>query len=639
MNLKFASQRGLTKGFRYVLPLLIMGLCIFGLSKQDNIPTVTELWTLISSIKISQWLGALAGTVMSFWALGRYDAVAHRHLRTGLDGALARRAGMVAIAFSQAIGFGIFTGAFARWRVIPQLSPLQAAQMTAFVGVTFLTTLTAICGIALLGTAHSIHNLFLGAATFLIAVTVSVICFMFPTWKIGKVKLRLPSLHALFALSVWTMIDIASAGCALWLLLPEGHSIALTDLLPAYFLALGLAIISSAPGGAGPLEIALITLLPTADPSTLVAGLLAFRMVYYAVPAALSGLFLLSPKLLARGLKGNSDERDDLGNDTRTALSLPFERPQAETAVVLQNGGSVLALGFNQLAVLDSPQISVAFFDPMSGTSQETARAFARYAAQRNTAPCFYKCSPRVATTLRFDGWRVLRIAADAIVNPQTFSDSGSRYRQLRRKLRHAEKADLEIEAAWGQLPYDEMAIVDKKWIQKHGKALGTTMGRFEPGYVGLQATFLARQNGRLIGFVTFHRCSNEWALDLVRILPGSPDGTGHTLIRAAIEHAREAEMERMSLSAVPDHTYAHKLDGGLKRFKNCFNPTWEARYMATPSWGQMVLALAEMVRLIHRPAPLSLVSNVVQRNTAEHPTQNLHIDDEKNEFALERSA
>ncbi len=639
MTPKFASQRSLTKGFRYLFPVIIMALCIFALSQHDNLPSAAELWTLISGIKITQWLGAVAGTALSFWALGKYDSVAHRHLRTGLDGALAQRAGMVSIAFSQTIGFGIFTGAFARWRVIPQLSPLQAAQMTGFVGVTFLTALAAICGIALLGTAHSLHNLLLGGAISLIALTASVVCFMFPTWKIGKFTLRLPSLRALFALGAWTLVDIASAGCALWLLLPEGHGIALTDLLPAYFLALGLAIISSAPGGAGPLEIALIALLPAADPATLVAGLLAFRMVYYAVPAILSGVFLLNPTLLSRGLKNESDDADYLGNDRRPAMSLPFERPQAETAVILQNGGNVLALGLNQLAILDSPQISVAFFDPTSGTSPETTKAFARYASQRNTAPCFYKCSARAATAVRSQGWRVLRIAADAIVNPQTFSESGSRYRQLRRKLRHTEKANLEIEAAWGQLPYDEMAVVDQKWIQQHGKALGTTMGRFEPGYVGLQAAFLARKNGRLIGFVTFHRCSNEWALDLVRILPDTPDGTGHALIRAAIEHAREAGIERMSLSAVPDHTYAHKLDGGLKRFKTCFNPTWEPRYIATPSWGQMALALAEMTRLVHRPAPLTSVPHIAGKKPAPQSSQNLHIDDEKNEFALERTA
>ena len=52
-------------------------------------------------------------------------------------------------------------------------------------------------------------------------------------------------------------MDIAAAGTALWLLLPSGHGLSLLDLLPAYFLALGLAIVSSSPGGAGPLELAL----------------------------------------------------------------------------------------------------------------------------------------------------------------------------------------------------------------------------------------------------------------------------------------------------------------------------------------------------------------------------------------------
>ncbi|MFI4861863.1 MAG: hypothetical protein ACIAXF_14415, partial [Phycisphaerales bacterium JB063] len=51
-----------------------------------------------------------AATVISFWSLGRYDAIAHRHLGTDIRARSASRAGVCAIAFSQTVGFGLLTG-------------------------------------------------------------------------------------------------------------------------------------------------------------------------------------------------------------------------------------------------------------------------------------------------------------------------------------------------------------------------------------------------------------------------------------------------------------------------------------------------------------------------------------------------
>lgn len=676
----------LSKPLRVLLPVVISIVCLAALFRHVELPPFLDLCKLAGQIPMPNWIGAIGATALSFWALGRYDAVAHRHLRTGLDGARARHAGMAAIAFSQTVGFGIFTGAFARWRLIPELSPLQAAQLTAFVGITFLSALAAICGLSLILTAKTLNAALLGGLVILGVLAVAAICFLVPELRIKRFSMRLPSLRAMAALSLWTLIDIACAGFALWLLLPEGHGISITALLPAYFLALGLAIVSSSPGGAGPLELALLALLPQADPATLIAGLLAFRIVYYAVPALVAGAFLLWPDHLPLAQldlvkvrvfgRASADQEKYTANRGRMTRqhhnshpphSLPYERAQGEIAIIRQNGGHILAAGLNKMAVLDSPQISVAFFDPFSGVFSEAPEALSLHAQSRNSAACFYKCSGRMALAARAKGWRVLRIASDAIINPLTYSDAGSSHRQLRRKLRQAEKAGLEVRAAGDTLPFGDMRNVNDIWVKAHGRALGTTMGQFEEGYVGRQLTFLARQDGRLIGFVTFHQCSGEWALDLVRLRPDAPDGTGHALLRAAIEAAKEAGIDRLSLSAVPDHKFAHKVDKGLRRFKTCFAPRWEPRYIAAPSWGQMLLAMAELIRLVHRPPTLirttpadgttasaklggepselvpELLPDLLADRGAEPPQQvamqAAHIDDEKNEIALRRRA
>ena len=634
MSHRLVPKQTLSFVLRVMLPLLITGTSLAVLASHADLPGLAEILTLAGQVALPNWIGAIGATILSFWALGRYDAVAHRHLRTDLEDPVARRAGMASIAFSQAVGFGILSGSFARWRLLPQLSPLQAAQLTGFVGITFLTALAVICGLSLLLVGSTLALRGLGAGILTVASSACVLCFLHPEWRIRGLKLRLPSLQAILALMLWTLMDVTFAGIALWLLLPAGSGIALAALLPAFFLALGLAIVSSSPGGAGPLELAMLALLPGADPVVLVAGLLAFRAVYYALPAALAGALLLWPGLMRYALGDVSSEADLLGTDIRAAASQPFERRQAETGVILQNGGNVVAFGLNQVALLDTPQISAVLFDPMTGRRAEIPEALDRHARARNAAACLYKCSPRMALAARRQGWKVLRIAKDAIVYPAEFSDTGSSFRQLRRKLRNAEKAGLSVEPAWSDLPLRQMAEVDALWTQQHGAARGTTMGQFEPSYVAIQVTFLAWLDDRLIGYMTFHRAADEWCLDLVRQIPGAPDGTGHALVRAAIEAAREVGVSRLSLAAVPDHRFAHRFDKGLRQFKSCFAPQWEARYIAAPTWPQMALALAEMIRLVHRPTRPRH-----ETSTVEIPLHQPHVDLEENAVALSRSA
>ncbi len=638
MTPRAARKTTFANAMRILAPLLIMTVCLIALAGHADLPSLPELWAMIQQVPPLNWCSAIAGTILSFWALGRYDAVAHRHLRTGVVESKARRAGMASIAFSQAVGFGLLSGSFARWRLLPRLSPLQAAQLTGFVGITFMTALAVICGASLLLIGQTLALRALGGAILFSAFAGLFLCFLHPEWRIRGLKLRLPSLQALLALGLWTLMDVTCAGMALWLLLPEGSGITLTALLPAYFLALGIAIVSSSPGGAGPLELAMIALLPGADPAVLVAGLLAFRAVYYALPAALAGAMLLWPALLRYALPEDREEPDMLGADVRAAASQPFDRPQSETGVILQNGGHVMAFGLNQVAMLDTPQVAAVLFDPITGRRNEIPEALARHARARNTAACLYKCSPRMALAARKQGWKVLRIAQDAILSPMTFDEKGSSFRQLRRKLRHAEKAGLRVEPAWSTLPMREMAEVDAAWVAQHGAARGTTMGQFEPGYVALQVTFLAWLDDRLIGFMTFHRAADEWCLDLVRQLPGAPDGTGHALVRAALDAAKEAGVARLSLAAVPDHRYATRFDRGLRQFKSCFAPTWETRYIAAPNWPQLALSLAEMIRLVHRPAPLA-TTELLAEAEEEATMQEAHVHVEENAVALRRSA
>ncbi|MEP2717526.1 GNAT family N-acetyltransferase [Pseudophaeobacter sp.] len=629
-SLKFPLAGRTLYYLRFSAPFAMAALCLWALSVRVELPSFSDIGALLGALHLWQWLAACGATAISFWALGRYDSVAHRHLQTGLDGTDARTSGMAAIAFSQLVGFGLFTGAYARWRLVPGLTAMQAAQLTGLVGLTFMGALAVICGAAMLLFPVFAWFTPVGALLVLAAFAICILSFAVPELTLGKICLRWPSITAMAALSVWALVDVMAAATALWFLLPGTLDISWGSLFAVYAIALGAAILSSAPGGTGPLELMIFSLLPMQDSTGLLAALLAFRLVYYALPAALACALMAWPDRF-RTIRAPLTDPDLLGARQACAASLPQQRQRAESAVIRQNGGHLQAFGFNQLALLDSPQISVALFDPILGTVKETLAPLQKYAQQRNVTPCFYKCSARSALAARQAGWAVMRIAAEAVITPQSFSEAGSSHRQLRRKLRHAEKAGITVRPAPLSLPISQMGELDLAWQDRHGGARGTTMGRFEPNYLAGQRVFLAWQEERIIGFVSFHIAETEWCLDLIRICPDAHDGTGHALLRTAIATAKEEAIPRLSLAAVPDHRHAARMDQGLRRFKACFAPHWEPLYMACPSWSAMALAGFELFRLIHHPGQVrpALLSDGQNTDLASPPPRNEEAEDQ----------
>jgi len=631
-----------SKLMRVVLPLSAMILCLWLLQSRITLPSIDEMSQAMASVPFENWLGAGLATAVSFWSLGRYDGVAHRHLQTGLDGAQARRAGMIAIAFSQTVGFGVLSGSFARWRLLPSLTPARAAQLTVFTGLTFIVALAGLCGAALLLFMPFITVGWLGALLLVSCLATLATSFVWPEVQFKSITLRWPSLFALSGLTLWAVIDITAAGTALWLLLPADSGISLQMLLPAYFIALGLAVISSAPGGTGPLELGLITLLSAHDPALILSGIVSFRLVYYALPALFSGLFLLWPQLLGNlpRLKPNAALSDTCYDPAHT---IPFSRPRSETAVIRQNGGHLQRFKDTQIAVLNTPQTSVALFDPIAGPSESLFAALIQYSKARNAATCLYKCSPKIALSARNANWKILRIASEAVISPLKFEETGSSKRQLRRKLRNAQKAGIEVRHAANTPPLDQLADVDAKWRAAHGRALGTTMGQFERNYIAAQEIFIAWKDNAIIGFASFHTSDREWCLDLIRMGADAPDGTGHALMRAAIDAASEQNIARLSLAAVPDHKYAERVDRGLRRFKSCFAPRWEPQYIAAPTWPQLALCLLELIRLVHRPKPiqpaLTWAPSDQTQQVSDGDSSLVHNQDEENAIAIAKRA
>ncbi|MEP3233255.1 MAG: phosphatidylglycerol lysyltransferase domain-containing protein [Hyphomicrobiales bacterium] len=429
--------------------------------------------------------------------------------------------------------------------------------------------------------------------------------FRWPKFVMRGNTFRFPNFQSSLAILFWTSIDTTAAAAALFVLLPTHIDLSFLIFLPLFMLALGTALLSNTPGGVGPFELMMLGLLPQIPSGEILGSIIAFRIIYYALPAFGASLALMKPLKTA-------PRRQPI---QQTWLETTG---QADHQIIAQNGGCILATSDGACALWPTPQTVTSFCNPVTGSMAATVCALKTEAAILGKTAFIYKCNARNAAVLRKFKWSMIHMYDDAIICTQSFTLETPKLRSLRRKLRNAQKSDLMIEVDT-QFPWSQMQHVDEQWQIAHGHARGGTMGRFEIDY--LRHHFIARAhvNGHLCAFVSFQKGKNEWCLDLMRHIDIIPDGTMHALVHAGISAAARAGIPRVNLAstpACPDPASGFfrwaarqavvKAGGtGLRQFKSTFAPKWEPRYAAAPTpWG-LVTGLTDITREVHAPDPI----------------------------------
>lgn len=549
----------------------------------------------MAQVGAGPWLGAVLGSWVSFRAVAGYDLALHRHLATGIDPARARRAGVSAIAIAQTVGMGVVSGALVRWRLLPELGFVGAARLSLLVALSFLLSWAVLAAgvLAVLpGSAQGGHASWVAGAVVLVVLAAQL-------WP----RRWLPNLITLTRLLLLAAVDCVGAALALWLLVPG--ELAFAAFLPVFLLALGAGLVSGSPAGLGAFEIVLLALLPEPGREALLAGVLAWRGLYFAVPAMIGA----AVALLARAEAGGAVP----------ALAAPAI---AEAGLAAQGDLAPHPAGF---LAGRTPHGLVAL-----AAVADLAR-FRAAARQEARLPVIYKAEARLAARARAAGLAVLPVALEAWLKPQEFRLDLPARAGLRRKLRRAAAAGLTagLDAApdWGAL-----ARVNAAWVAARGGEHGFSMGRFDPGYCSGQRTVVARQAGRVLGFATFHAArpgaGAVWTLDLLRPDPAAPEGTAQLLVTAGIEAARAAGVARLSLAAVPigavpgetgsiarlGRRLAPESGTGLAQFKAGFAPDWCRLYIAGPSHLALALVGWEIWRRVLHPPPLADMRSVTRR-------------------------
>lgn len=248
---------------------------------------------------------ALLLTVVSFAAVGLYDLVAVEavapgripRLRAGLTGAGG-------YAVSNALGFPLLTqGAFrmrAYGRDFAGLADvgrvLGASWFALLVSLVTMVALALACG------PERFHGLGLGGPKASIATGLALLALVigFVAWlgssarviTVRSFSLRLPTSRAALMQIGAGIIDITAAAATLYVLMPADVVPSFPAFVLAYVAATVVGIASHAPGGLCAFEATLIASLGLSGRADVLGALLAYRIIYTALPfgVALAGL-------------------------------------------------------------------------------------------------------------------------------------------------------------------------------------------------------------------------------------------------------------------------------------------------------------------------------------------------------------
>ncbi len=242
---------------------------------------------------------AFALSAVSYLALTGYDGLALRHLRVRVPYRLTALASFTSYAISFTLGFPLVTGGAVRyWIYGPAgLSPGKVASLTIVAGLTFWLGMGFILGVGFLFDASEIGDINHFNTVFNQAIGLAVLAALagYLVW-VGRMRRRRrpiifnftpPGPLLTLAQMSLGVIDVCSAAGALYVLLPKSQGLGFVTFSALYSFAAMLGIASHAPGGLGVFEATMIDGVGGSS-EPLLASLLLFRAIYYAVPFILA---------------------------------------------------------------------------------------------------------------------------------------------------------------------------------------------------------------------------------------------------------------------------------------------------------------------------------------------------------------
>ena len=357
--------------FGALLTLGLFALALWALRHELKGHSLSEILDELKHIPRQSFIFAAALTVMSYLTLTGYEILGLLMVKAKLRYRTAALASFISYAFSNNVGFTVFTGGAIRYRIYAArgLSAVDTAYITAFCTLSFGLGAIAIISLVTLfapelivpaihlpsflhewfpildrnavhlraiapAIAQWISGMALGGLTLWIAAG----AFFTRSFKIWRWELRLPQVQYTVAQIVLAICDFTLAAGVLYVVMPADIRPQFSTYLAVYVLSLLIGALSHVPAGIGIFESLMLSLLPDVPKVPLMGSILAYRCIYFFLPLAFAALLTLGQEVLTRRTGLNSAMKGMTG-------FLPKLSPQIVGTLVTLSGAVMLFSG------------------------------------------------------------------------------------------------------------------------------------------------------------------------------------------------------------------------------------------------------------------------------------------------------
>lgn len=271
----------------------------------------SEVWVALQALGTPVLLASLLLSLLSYALYGGYDLFARHYSRQSLPKSLT--ASIAAICYAFNLNMGAWLGGIGlRYRLYSRFG-VERGTITRIVGLSLVTNWSGYCLLAGIAGSFGFVDLpdggrigdlglrLIGFALLLGVTSYVALCGVSRrrSFSLRGTTVTLPSLRMAVAQIALSVANWMTMGLIVYLLL--GAEIAYPTVLAVLLLSGIAGAVAHVPAGLGVIEAVFLALLGDAMADTeLLAGLLAYRAVYYIAPLALAALGFVFVEALAR---------------------------------------------------------------------------------------------------------------------------------------------------------------------------------------------------------------------------------------------------------------------------------------------------------------------------------------------------
>lgn len=287
---------------RPALTLVVFCAALWLLHHEFSAIKLTEVASSFRSMSLWTIAAAISLMVGNYIVLIGYDWLGVRLIGHPVSNRQIAIASLLSYAFSNSLGT-LLGGTPIRFRLYAAwgMTTPEIIRLLFFIGFAFWIGLLTLSGVLFVAFPFTVPAQLQAHLPFSSGRPLGIVLLVGSAFLFGscvvlrkplhilRVNFQPPPLRIAVAQAALSALDFLLSAATLYVLLPNDVGIDFFPFATIFLLAIVIGLISHVPGGLGVFELVLVTMLPPSSHS-LVASLLAFRLIYYVLPLMIAVL-------------------------------------------------------------------------------------------------------------------------------------------------------------------------------------------------------------------------------------------------------------------------------------------------------------------------------------------------------------